>query len=175
MRVESLKGDIGNTRQRLNHIADILHTADGDTKLAVQVCGYNIFMGMCLNARIYTNQCTNGCTNPLCRFYQQLAFHRVIDNNAADPCFQCHNQLIPCFVVAVKVDFFHRKAGLHGSIQLTAADDIQTQAVSCRHLNDRLAGERLGRIQNLGFKILALKQLVKLAHFLCDFVLIIHI
>ena len=116
MGVEAFKGNIGNTRQCLNHIADILHTTDGDTELAVQMCRYNIFMGMCLNARIHANQCTNGGADTLCRFYQQLAFHGIIDNDAPDASFQCHNQLIPCFIIAVKVDLFHWEAGLHGGI-----------------------------------------------------------
>ncbi|MOA53051.1 hypothetical protein D3C78_1764480 [compost metagenome] len=82
-------------------------------------------MRMRLYARRDTEQNINLHAFVTCKRVQQLQLGEIINYEASNACIQRHVDLIRRFVVAVKVNSFHREACLKCRIQLAVRYDVQ--------------------------------------------------
>ena len=117
----------GTGRQVLQHCFELVGI---ETKLAIEVAGADVLMGVALNARRKTQHQLHRSPQVRGQGSQQLKITPVVSHHR-DSLLCCQGQLFATLVVAMQHAALSRHAALQGGEQLASRNRIKAQAFRC--------------------------------------------
>ena len=132
----------GTGRQVLQHRFELVGIK---TKLAVEVAGADVLMGVALNTRRKPQHQLHGSLQVRGQGSQQLKIAPVVSHHR-DALLSGEGQLFAALVVAVQHDALRRHAPLQGGEQLASRNRIKPQAFGCHQGSYGQGAIRLGGV-----------------------------
>ncbi len=108
-------------------------------------------------------------------FIEQVDLVHAVDRDQADAVIQRLLQLRPILVVAVEIEVTGREIGGTHDSEFAAGDNIDTDMFFLKNFRQRRIRERLGRVRNVGIRILGLESVHKFPTHRANRVLVVHV